>query len=74
MVEAPSRSKKKIKNFLNDQCYLYNPNGKCNCRIKAHVEDVNLKNEFQKIKKTIKKINFFQINERVLPKKNYWEK
>ena len=37
-----SRSRKKLHNFLNEECALFNPDGNCSCRMKKHVLGVDL--------------------------------
>lgn len=69
-----SRARKKLKNFLNNQCTLYNPEGDCNCRIKKLVEDINLAEEYEKIDKIIDKASFYAKSDKILPGKNYWKK
>lgn len=69
-----SRSRNKLEKFLNKQCTLYNPEGQCNCRMKKLVKDINLEQEYKKIKDLINKVNFYLVSEEILPTKNYWEK
>ena len=69
-----SRSRKKIKKFLNDQCTLYNPDGSCNCRIKDQVEEFNIREEYEKIYSAIDEAHFYAASEKVMPDKNYWKK
>lgn len=68
-----SRARKKLKNFLEDECVLFNPHGKCNCRMKQHVKDIKLEEEYAKIREMAKKANFFSQSEKILPGKNYWK-
>lgn len=68
-----SRAKEKLKNFLNDECYLYNPAGDCNCRMRNLVIEIDLKDEYNKLKDYVAQADFFIQSEKVLPKKNYWE-
>ena len=69
-----SRSRKKIRNFLNDQCTLYNSDGNCKFRIKDQVEEFNIREEYEKIYKVIDEAHFYAVSEKVMPEKNYWEK
>ena len=69
-----SRSRKKIKKFLNDQCTLYNPEGSCNCRIKDQVKEFNIRKEYEKIYSAIDEAHFYAASEKVMPDKNYWKK
>lgn len=68
-----SRSRKKLKNFLEDNCILFNPNGKCNCRMKHLVKDIKLEEEYDKIRYFAEHANFFLQSEKVLPRQNYWK-
>lgn len=69
-----TRIRKKLKDFLDDECLLYNPRGTCNCRMKPYVREINLEKEFQRIREMVKHVGFFSLSHRILPKKNYWEK
>lgn len=69
-----SRSRRKLKNFLNDECLLYNPKGSCRCRMRKMVEQVNLPAEYETIRGSVRQIYFFRNSEQVMPGKNYWEK
>jgi len=65
-----SRSRIKLRNFLNDECMLKNPNSKCKCRMCKQVKEVHLQEEYQKIRQTVNKINFYRASEIVLSQKN----
>ncbi len=69
-----SRTRRKLTNFMNDECMLYNPNGKCRCRMRGHINSIGLAEEYRKINEILKRVNVFQRFEKVFPKKNYWEK
>ncbi|MGE5606507.1 MAG: RNA polymerase sigma factor [Bacteroidota bacterium] len=68
-----SRAKRKLANFMNDECMLYNPNGKCRCRMKGHITESGLADEYRKIKDVVNRVSLFQRFEKTLPKKDYWE-
>lgn len=68
-----SRSRKRINSFLSERCALYNPQGDCRCRIKKHVDTVNLAAEYEKIGRMVRRLNFFRKSEMILPGKNYWK-
>lgn len=72
--KALSRAKEKLNNFLNDECYLYNPAGSCSCRMRNLVVEIDLKGEYEKLKGYVAKANLFLQSEEVLPRKNYWIK
>jgi RNA polymerase sigma-70 factor (ECF subfamily) len=67
-----SRSRNKLRNFLNDECILKNANSKCKCRMSKRVKEVHLQEEYQKLQQTVNRINFFKVSEIILPGKNYW--
>lgn len=67
-----SRSRKKLRNFLSDQCILFNPQGVCYCRMKKHVCEVNLPKEYQKLRELVSRVNIYHESEQLLPTKNYW--
>jgi len=67
-----SRCRRKLKHFLTDECSLYNPSGKCKCRMNKLVAKVELPKEYQRLDKLIAEVNVYLISEKVLPRKNYW--
>lgn len=69
-----SRSREKIRNFMNKRCVLYNPTGDCRCRIRKHVVAVDLGGTYSKLSKAAKLADWFQKFDKELPRKNYWEK
>lgn len=66
-----SRSRKKLYNFLNEECALFKPDGNCSCRMKKHVVDVDLPSEYQKLKKTVKDIHFYRESRQILAIKDH---
>ena len=66
-----SRSRKKLHNFLNEECVLFNPRGNCSCRMKKHVVGIDLPSEYQKLKKTVKDIHFFRESRQILAIKDH---
>jgi len=69
-----SRSRAKLKNFLNNECMIFNPNSKCKCRMNALLNNINLPQEYQRIRGLGEHISIFIQADRILPSKNYWEK
>jgi RNA polymerase sigma factor (sigma-70 family) len=67
-----SRSRRKLRNFLNDECILYNPSGKCRCRMKNLVTDIKLPQEYLKLRGFINRANLYLESQKILPPKNYW--
>ena len=66
-----SRSRNKLHNFLNEECALFNPDGNCSCRMKNHVQGIDLPSEYQKLKKTVKDIHFFRESRQILAIKDH---
>ena len=69
-----SRSRAKLKNFLNDECRIFNPNSKCKCRMNKLLEEINLPQEYRRIRDLGKRISIFRQADEILPSKNYWGK
>ena len=69
-----SRSRRKLKHFLENECALQNPEGTCACRMKKLVMEIDLPQEYQKLRKLVSQTNVFKESEKILPRKNYWEK
>lgn len=67
-----SRSRRKLRNFLTNQCILFNPQGDCNCRMKVHIYNINLQREYEKLRKMVRRVNIYLESEEILPTKNYW--
>ncbi len=68
-----SRSRKRVYSFLDDNCILYNPNGKCRCRIKKYVLESNICDEYQKLREAIKNLTVFKGIDIMLPPYNFWD-
>lgn len=69
-----SRSREKVSRFMEKDCILMNPEGSCRCRIRKHIMDVRLDEEYLRLGKAAHRIEFFKQFDTILPKKNYWEK
>ena len=67
-----SRTRKKLRSFLKDECALFNPNGTCRCRMKKWVEEINLPQEYKKLRTIVRSVNVYRESETVLQGKNYW--
>ncbi len=72
--QTVSRCRKKLRNFLKDECILFNPAGKCRCRMKNLVAGINLPGEYERLRRLVGRVNVFRESEKILPTKNYWEK
>ena len=71
--QTMSRARRKLRHFLNSECVLFNPQGSCRCRMRKHVEQVQLPQEYEKLRRTVQSVNLYRESEKVLPGKNYWE-
>ena len=69
-----SRSRAKLRSFLNNECRIFNPASKCKCRMHALLEQINLPEEYQRIRDLGKHVSIFRQADMILPSKNYWEK
>ena len=67
-----SRTRKKLRNFLKNECTLFNPSGSCRCRMKKWVEEINLPQEYEKLRTIARSANLYRDSETVLPSKNFW--
>jgi RNA polymerase sigma-70 factor (ECF subfamily) len=63
-----SRSRNKLRNFLNDECILKNPDSKCKCRMNRWVKEVHLQEEYRKLRKAVNKVNLYRASEIMLTK------
>ncbi|HHZ01237.1 MAG TPA: sigma-70 family RNA polymerase sigma factor [Tissierellia bacterium] len=63
-----SRARNKLRNFLNDECILKNPDSKCKCRMSKWVKEVHLDEEYEKLRKTVYRVNFYRASEILLSK------
>jgi RNA polymerase sigma factor (sigma-70 family) len=72
--QITSRSFNKVKNFLNNDCPLYNPQGACRCRIKKQILSINLEKEYSKLEYAANLVDFFLKFDKELPRINYWKK
>ncbi len=67
-----SRSRRKLRNFLKDECVLHNTRGKCSCRMRRWVKEVDLVHEYQELRQSIGEVNVFRESEEILSRVNYW--
>lgn len=71
--QISSRSLKKVKNFMNKDCVLINPNGRCGCRIKNVIKSINYDKTYEQLEKAHRLVDFYTKFDKELPAKNYWE-
>ena len=68
-----SRSRRRVISFLDDNCVLYNPRGKCRCHLKKQVLEIDLPNEYEKLRASVQELNVFTAMDQFLPPANLWE-
>lgn len=71
--QSISRARRKLRNFLEDECVLQNPQAKCRCRMRDWVEKIDLPREYEKIRRMGRRVSLFRAAEQVFPERNYWE-
>ena len=69
-----SRSRKKLRNFLNSECRIFNPDSECKCRMNTLLDSISLPEEYRRIRNVGRRISIYRQAEKILPAKNYWEK
>ncbi len=63
-----SRAKDKLNNFMNDECYLFNKEGSCQCRMKSFLGDLENANTIDSLRHSVQNINTY------LNSKDSWDK
>ncbi len=69
-----SRSRRKVRSFLRDECVLHNPEGKCSCRMRKWVTEVDLAREYRELRRSVAEADVFRETEEVLLRVNYWRR
>lgn len=72
--QISSRSLKKVRSFMNKDCILVNPNGRCGCRIKNEIRSIDFDKTYLQLQQAHRLIDFYNKFDKELPQKNYWEK
>lgn len=72
--QVSSRSLKRVRNFMNKDCILINPNGRCGCRIKNEIKSIDFDKTYVQLEKAHRLVDFYAKFDKELPRKNYWEK
>ena len=68
-----SRARKRLNHFLSDRCSLHNPGGACRCRMRRWVQEIDLPEEYEKIRASVRRVRVFKESDQILPRKNFWE-
>ncbi len=69
-----SRSKDRVKKFMVNDCILFNSEGNCRCRVTTEVKKIELDKEFSRYSHVVDVADFYKTFDKILPRKNYWEK
>jgi RNA polymerase sigma-70 factor (ECF subfamily) len=69
-----SRSRIKVKNFMDKNCILFNPDGECKCRVQRQIINIDLQRVYSDLENTTSLIDFYLRFDKELPRKNYWKK
>ena len=65
-----SRSKKRLRAFLTDECVLVNPKGSCSCRMKKLAMEADLPAAYEKVRDIEDHIELFQKAEQFLHRRH----
>ncbi len=67
-----SRARRKLRRFMSGHCSLEDPDGPCRCRMRRHVQAVDLPAEYARLRTTAGRVRVFKESEQVLPSRDYW--
>jgi len=70
--QSHSRAARKLRNFLDSECMLYNPKGRCRCRMKKPILAVDRKGEAKRVRELSRRILFMEAAESFHPPREYW--
>lgn len=68
-----SRASRKVNCFLSDHCTLYNPAGRCRCKMDKPIRYLDLQEDYKKIRKHAKTTLFLQKAGEYHKIKNLWK-
>ncbi|NOY99219.1 MAG: sigma-70 family RNA polymerase sigma factor [Chloroflexi bacterium] len=71
--QTVARARRKLKNFLEDQCVLYNPHGQCACRMDKWLGEADLSREGEKLRKAVARLDLLWKSDEIASRLNYWE-
>ncbi len=72
--QLASRARRKLQAFLSDQCALANPGASCRCRMRRHVEEVDLPAEYRRLRASMRLVRLYRESNQVLPARDFWPK
>ena len=71
--QVVSRGRRKLNHFLHEECVLKNPDAPCSCRMRRHVEDLDLPAEYQKLYATIGRASVLCASNELLLRPDHWQ-
>lgn len=71
--QVASRSLKKVRSFMNKDCTLLNPNGRCGCRIRQEIQSIDYDKKYEQLRQAYRLAAFYKKFDKELPRKNFWE-
>ncbi len=66
------RARRKLNHFLRGECALVNPQAPCRCRMRTHVEAVDLPAEYRRLYATLRRANVWRASRELLPGDDFW--
>lgn len=66
------RARRKLGRFLRGECALVNPQAPCRCRMRTHVEAVDLPAEYRRLYATLRRANVWRASRELLPGDDFW--
>jgi RNA polymerase sigma-70 factor (ECF subfamily) len=67
-----SRARRRLNHFLRGECALVNPQAPCRCRMRTHVEAVDLPAEYHRLYATLGRANVWRASRELLPVDDFW--
>lgn len=67
-----SRNLRKLGRFLNAECMLYNPAGKCRCKLASPIRAVDCEGEYLRVRELSRRLLFINAADSYHPPKDYW--
>jgi len=67
-----SRARRRLNHFLRGECALVNPRAPCRCRMRSHVEAVDLPAEYRRLYATLGRVNVWRASGELVPGDDFW--
>jgi RNA polymerase sigma factor (sigma-70 family) len=71
--QVHARSWKKVRRFMERDCFLFNPQGRCRCRIQHHLREIDTRHVWSGLREAMELVDFYREFDRELPRRSYWE-